>query len=115
MGVTTSSYVLGWFLTNLFRIGIVIYIYIYIYIIQVCFVFLVLCIPNKVLEYGDDPQNITNYIVWGYILFGLATMAQSYFLSVFFSTPKTAGDVSVIITMFGDFSIALFSIDYVQQ
>lgn len=63
MGVTTSSYVLGWFLTNLFRIGIV------------CFVFLVLCIPNKVLEYGDDPQNITNYIVWGYILFGLATMA----------------------------------------
>jgi hypothetical protein len=46
----------------------------------------------------------------GYILFGLAQMAMSYFLSVFFSVPKTAGDVSIMISFIGDLLISLYGV-----
>jgi hypothetical protein len=42
-------------------------------------------------------------------------MGQSYFLSVFFSVPKTGGDVAVLFNVVGDFLVQLFALGYVQE
>jgi ATP-binding cassette subfamily A (ABC1) protein 3 len=42
-------------------------------------------------------------------------MAFSYFMSVFFSVPKTAGDISILFGVIGDFLVQLLLLGYVQE
>ncbi len=67
--------------------------------------------PRK-MEYLQTDYETWNFVV-GYILFGIANMGLSYFLSVFFQVPKTAADVSIMISFVGDLLISLFGIEYV--
>ena len=42
-------------------------------------------------------------------------MALAYFLSVFFTVPKLAADISGLVSVVGDIMIKLFFMDYVRK
>lgn len=86
-------------MTNLLRILLVIHIY----ILKVSAVFLILTIATGCAPTNDAVEFDTGDYIGSYLLYGLAILALSYFITAIFDVPKSGADASMFISILGSF------------